>query len=171
MGRIALAFEALEVIAFQQSFGHVRKLQRHLGPFVVGKERHQFARTEVSINDAVGFVRGIRRVAELLAKIAIGGFRGSFNDIALNVVFPAVVNTAQTALFVAAEKKRRAAVGAVLADETDASLSVAKRNQIFAHKLYAYGRAVGGGNFFGEQRRDPVAPDQIAHRRSRIGLE
>jgi hypothetical protein len=54
-----------------------------------------------------------------------------------------VVNAAQAAFFIAAEEKRRAAVRAVFAEQTNFSFAIAKRDQIFAEQTDADRRAVG----------------------------
>ena len=57
-------------------------------------------------------------------------------------------------------------MGAVLADDTDTALSISESDQFLAQQFYPHGGAVRPGNFFRQQRRNPVAPDQISHRRA-----
>ena len=68
-----------------------------------------------------------------------------------------MINAAQAALFVAAKKQRRAAVGAMFFEQTDSALAVAKGDQIFAEQAHAHRRAIGLGDFAGEQRWNPIA--------------
>ncbi len=55
---------------------------------------------------------------------------------------------------------------AELVDETDPALAVAKPEELFAEQLHPHRLAVGLGQFAGHQRRDPVAAQHLAHRRS-----
>jgi hypothetical protein len=65
----------------------------------------------------------------------------------------------QADLFVAAKKQRSAAVRAMLAHQTDPSLSVAKSDEVFAEQTHAHGRTIGIGNFLSEQSGNPIAPE------------
>ena len=85
---------------------------------------------------------------------------------AVAVELPAVIDAAQPALFVAAEEHRRAAMRTVRGDEADDAVRIAKRDQVFAEQAHARGRTVAFGHFFREQRREPVAAEQVAHRRA-----
>src|SRR5688572_1331971 len=85
---------------------------------------------------------------------------------AFDVVLPTVIDASQAAFFIAAEKQRSTAVGAVLVQETDSSLSVAKSDEVFAEQTHAHGRTIGLGNFLREQRGNPITPEQTAHRRA-----
>src|SRR5205814_6947714 len=93
-------------------------------------------------------------------------FGWRFEDIAFHVVLTAVIDTPQDAVFVAAKKQRSAAMGTVLGQKADASLSIAKRNQVLAEQTHALGSSVGFGNFLREERGNPIVPQHIAHRRS-----
>src|SRR5581483_1320036 len=95
-------------------------------------------------------------------QLTAGRLRRGFEHLAFNVIFPAVVNAAQAALFVAAEKQRSAAMGAMLAEQADASGAVAKGDQILAEQAHAHRRAVRLGNLLGEQRGNPVAAEELA---------
>jgi hypothetical protein len=54
---------------------------------------------------------------------------------------------------------------AELVDESDPALTVAKPDELFAEELNAGRRAIRLGQFARQQRRDPVAPHYLAHRR------
>ncbi len=56
---------------------------------------------------------------------------------------------------------------AELVDEADPALAVAKADELFAEELHANRRAIGLGQLARQQRRDPVAPQHLAHRRPR----
>jgi len=53
--------------------------------------------------------------------------------------------------------------------EAQPPLRVAERDQPLRHELHAHRRAVRLGQLLGQQRRNPVAPEQFAHRRARAG--
>ena len=148
MRGIAFAFEPLKVVAFEQTLGDVGLIQRNLCPFVVGKER-LVAWAEVSIDHAAGFVGRIGRVTKFFSKITVARLRRGIEHITLDVVLPAVIDAAQPAFFIAPVKKRRATVRAVLADQADPSLSVAKGDQLFTQQAHPRGRAVRRGDFLG----------------------
>ena len=86
-------------------------------------------------------------MANFVFKRATRRFRRRVENVAAHVHFPAVVNAAQAALFVAAEEKRRAAVRTVLVEQTDPALAVAKGDEVFTEQAHADRRAVWLGNF------------------------
>jgi hypothetical protein len=55
-------------------------------------------------------------------------------------------------------------MGAERADERGHAVRIPERHQIFAEQAHADRRAVAIGQFFGQQRRQPVAAEQLAHR-------
>ncbi len=55
---------------------------------------------------------------------------------------------------------------AISIQHSDRARAVAKRDEIFAEQAHAHGRAVGLGKFGGENRGQPVAAKDIAHRRA-----
>jgi len=75
-----------------------------------------------------------------------------------------MINAPKTALFVAAVKQRSAAMGTVFAHKPDPPLAVAKSNQVLAQETHAYRRTIRFGNFFRQQRGNPIAPEQTTHR-------
>src|ERR1700730_2382600 len=81
-----------------------------------------------------------------------------------DIELPAVIDAAQTTLLVAAEEQRGAAGRAVLVEEPDATLRVAKGDEIFAQYTYAHRRCVGPRDLVREQRGNPVPPHRVAHR-------
>ena len=80
--------------------------------------------------------------------------------------FPAVIDAAQPALLVAPEPQGGAAMGAILVDEPDPALAVAKGDEVFAQEPHPHRRSVGLGEFAREQGRDPIEPHRAAHRRA-----
>ena len=55
---------------------------------------------------------------------------------------------------------------AELLEEADAPFRVAEGHQVLTQEPHPDGWAIGCGQFGGEQRRDPVAPDRAPHRRA-----
>ena len=56
---------------------------------------------------------------------------------------------------------------AELVDQPESVLGIAEADELVAEQPHAHRRAIGLGQLFGEQRRQPVAPEKIAHRRAR----
>src|SRR5207244_9715211 len=120
-------------------------------------------------DDTAAFDQRIRLQLDLLAEPALGRLGGHVDALAGDVVLPAVIGTAQPALLVTAEPERDAAVRAELVDEAEASLRIAERDHAFAEKPEPHGWAVGPGQLLAEERRQPVAPEELAHRGAGIG--
>src|SRR6185295_10438747 len=95
---------------------------------------------------------------------------GDLDALAGHVVFPAVVGAAQAAFLVAAEPERHAAVRAELVHQAEAVAAVAERDQPFREQLDAHRSTVRLGQLGRKQCRQPVAPEQRAHRRAGTGL-
>src|SRR5204862_7683371 len=93
----------------------------------------------------------------------------NLDALAGDVICPAVIRTAQAALLVAAEPERHAAVGAELVDQPETVPGVAKCDEALREQLDPHRRAIRLGQLLGEQRRQPVAPEELAHRRARAG--
>src|SRR4029077_18111528 len=150
-------------IALQETLGDISLIQRYLGPFIVGKQRHLVPRPGIGIDDAAGFMRGVSSVTQFLPEVAVTGLSRRIKYAAVDVVFPAVVDAAQAALFVAAVEKRGSAVRTTLAKQPDAPPAVAKGNQLFAQHPYANRRTVRLGNLLGQKCGNPITPNQITH--------
>src|SRR5215813_15571103 len=61
-------------------------------------------------------------------------------------------------------------MGAELVDQSELAAGVAKRQQPLGQQLHPYRRTVVLGEFFGQQRGQPIAAEQLAARRSGAGL-
>ncbi len=70
-----------------------------------------------------------------LAKFAVLRFRRHLQTLAVNVEQPAVVSTAQSAVFDVTVFQRRAAMRTVLAEESNFAELIAKQNQIFTENF------------------------------------
>src|SRR5215472_7665369 len=104
--------------------------KRH--PFIIGQKWDAFFGTHVGKNDARRFSARVGRVVNLVFERAAGRLRRSFQNSARHVVFPAVVDAPQAALFVAAIKQRRTSVRTMLSQEPDAALAIAEGDEIFS---------------------------------------
>jgi hypothetical protein len=95
-------------------------------------------------------------------EILVGRQARHIHAIARHIELPAVIDAAQAALLVAAEKQRRAAVRTAMVHDADAAIRVAEGNQFFAEQHQAHWRAIPFqlGRL---GRRHPVAPHQVAH--------
>ncbi len=142
--------------------GHGRPFEIRLGRFLVGG-------AHVDPDHVAQFEARIRRELDLLAEAAFGRFRWHLGALAINVVFPAMIRATQPAFLVAPEPQRHAAMGAELVHHADASGGVAERDQPLAEELQSHRRAVRLGDFGRQQRRNPIAPHQRAHRRAGAG--
>ena len=111
--------------------------------------------------------RGVSRDANLVFEVAFGRFGRHVDAVAVDVEFPAVIDTANAALLVASEVERCAAVRAVRLDHSDFVIRVAKGDQILTEQAQAHGRAIRLGQLVGQHRRQPESSKQLAHRRSR----
>src|SRR6185295_4428888 len=62
-------------------------------------------------------------------------------------------------------------MSAELVHQAEAVGGIAKSDQALREKLDTHGRAVGLGQFFDEQCRQPVTAEEIAHRRAGSGAD
>src|SRR5207342_321786 len=85
------------------------------------------------------------------------GLRRTLDDVAFDVDLPAVVQAAQPAFLVAAERERGAAMRAMLVENAQTPGAVAKRHQLFAEQAEAHRRAVALDDFLGQAGGNPVA--------------
>ena len=76
-----------------------------------------------------------------------------------------MIDAAQAAILVAAEHHRRAAMRAGVGDQSDTSLRIAERHEIFAQQHHALRLSVRH-QILREHERDPVQPEKRSHRRS-----
>src|ERR1043166_3152863 len=113
-------------------------------PFVIGKQGYALFRAHVGEDDARGFPARISGVAYFVFERAPRRFRRRVEHVSFDVVFPAVVNAGQAAFFIAAKEERSAAMRAMLGQKSDASVTVAKRNQVFSEKTNSSRRAIRG---------------------------
>src|SRR5215475_832000 len=95
-------------------------------PFVIWQKRDAFFGTHVGKDDTRGFSARVGRVANLIFERAPARLRGCFQNSAIDVVLPAMVDATQAAFFVAAKKQRRASVRTVLSQNPHTADAIAK---------------------------------------------
>src|SRR5215469_2844577 len=126
MRRIDLPFQYLRPIALDADLGcgDARFFGRSKG------RRLEFVRlsgrTDVAPYEAAGLPRRISLLLDAFGEMAVGRFGRHFEHIAVDVKFPAMVEAAQAAFFVAPVKQRCAAVRAEFAQRADPPLGVAE---------------------------------------------
>ena len=81
---------------------------------------------------------------------------------AADLELPAVIDATDSAFFVASERERGATVGAGGIDYADASVGVAKGDEILIEKSDPSGGTIGFADLFGQARRHPVSPKHLA---------
>ena len=170
MRRIDAALHRLQVVAFLRALGHEAMRMRHLCPFEGRQRRLELRRPHIDPDDVAQLDAGIGRQLDLPAEPARLGLGGDLGALSADVVFPAMIGAAQPVLLVASEPERHAAVGAEFVDHADAPLRVAECQQPLGKKFDAHRRAVRLRHFVRQQRWNPIAPEQVAHRRARPGL-
>src|SRR6185437_11721726 len=105
---------------------------------------------------------GVHAIEELLARRQVG----LIDAVTVDVVFPAVIDTANAAFLIAAEEERGAAMRAAMIHDADAASRVAEGDQLFTEEHEAHRVAIGD-ELTGFERRQPIMAHEIAHRRAR----
>src|SRR5262245_54692428 len=101
-------------------------------PFVIWQKRDALFSAHVRKDDARGFSARIGRVVNLILERAAARLRGCFQNSAIDVVLPAMVDATKAAFFVPAVKQRRASVRTMLSQKPDAALAITKADEIFS---------------------------------------
>src|SRR5438552_11680840 len=168
MAGIDAALDRLQVVALLPAFGGDAMRRRQMHPLEVRQRRLLRRRAHVGPDDAAQLHAGVRLELDAAA-YAFARLGGQIHALAVHVVLPAVVRAAQPALLVAAEPERNAAMRAEFVDDADAPFAVAERDQPLSEQLHANRRTVALRQFPVEQRRYPVTPEQLTHRRAGAG--
>src|SRR5581483_342163 len=108
---IDLAFVRLQVIALVQHLVGVAMIFRR-DQRLVEREHRRLARTHVSENNSAQLFAGIRAMANLVLEVAALGLGRLLQTSPVHAIKPAVIETAQAAVFEPAEAKIGAAVRA-----------------------------------------------------------
>ena len=114
-------------------------------PFVIRRRGLLVLGAHVAPDDAAAFKAGIGLDLHARLQRTSRRLRRHVGAIAMTVKFPAMINAAQTTLFVAPKEHRRAPVRAEGVDKGHMPLAVAEGYKILAQQTHPHGRAVGLG--------------------------
>src|SRR5262245_17175697 len=167
MGGINASFQGLEPVALLNDLGHVAMGFGHLRPGEIGQRRLQCRWSHVGPDNAADFHRWVGRGTNLILEMQFARLIHHVDTAALNVELPAVVDTAQATLFIAAKKQRYPPMRTVLLEKPDTTGRVTKGYQVFAQQLDAHRWAIGFRHLPREQRRHPVPAHGLSHRHAR----
>ena len=137
------AFEGLQPIAFLDDLGDVAMGLGHLRPGEFRRRRHALGRPEIGPHDAAQLDRRIGGDVDLVLELLLRGLVQLIDAAAVDVELPAVIDAAQPAFLVAAEKQRGAPVRTILVQEPDLALGVAERDEVLAQQPDPHRRASG----------------------------
>src|SRR5438094_380759 len=112
MNGIDVAFVGLQIIALVENLAYVKMIGRRIEKIIIGDER-RLSRSHVGEDRPRDFFARIGAMANLVAMLAATGLAGLFETTSVNIVEPAVIETAQTAVFDPPIAKIRAAMRAV----------------------------------------------------------
>jgi len=143
---INTALQRLQPIAFLRALRHEAMCRRYGSPFEIRRRRLVVRRSHIDPDHIAAFDTLISGEFDLLAEAAFDRFRRHFHALAGYVVFPAMIRTAQSVLFVAAEPQRHAAMRTELIHDANTSEAVAEGDQPLAKELHPHRRAVRFGN-------------------------
>ena len=164
------ALHRLQIVALLQPLGVVAMRGRQHRPFELRQRRLQFRRPHVGPQNPAALDQRIGLQLDLAAEAAFGRLRRHLDALAGVVVFPAVIGAAQPVVLVAAEPQRHAAMRAELVGQREPALRVAPGQQPLGQQLDPHRRAFVLRQLLGMQRRNPIAAEQLAHRRAGTGL-
>ena len=167
--RVDAALQGLQPVAFLGALTDEAVRRGHRRPFEIRQRRLLCRWAHIDPDHVAKLGDSVGRELDLLAEAALDRFRRHFDALPGDVVFPAVIGAAQPVFLVAAEPQRHAAMGAEFVHHADAACGVAKCDQSLAEKFDPHRRAIGFRNFRRQQRRNPIAPHQLAHRRCGTG--
>src|SRR5512146_572555 len=121
-------------------------------------------RAHIDPDETARFPRRIGLMLDMSAHPrAIVGLAGHVEDIALDVEFPAMIETAQTAFLVAAEDERGLPMRAMLAQHAEPAFAVAENDEVLAKEPRACRRAVGLRHLLRHAGRKPMPAHDLSH--------
>ena len=166
MRRVDLALEHLRPVAINMNLQrrHARIRRRRKSGRLEFRHGRQVA--HVDPHKAAGFAHRIGARLDLVVDLGARRLGRHVEAVAVDVEFPAVIEAAQAAFFVAAQHQRGAAVRTVFVQHAKAALGIAECHEVVAERANTHRRAVVLGDFFGKAGRHPVLPHQLAHRRA-----
>src|SRR5262245_34165470 len=158
---VDFALERLQVVAIAQHEADADFALRHVENFELRQGRRLALRSHVDPDHAGALQHLIGLGLHLLLE-ARRRQTGHVEAVAGNIEFPTVIDAAQAALFVAAQKQRGAAVRAAMIHHADATGAVAKGDQLLAKQQQANRRTVAH-EFGRKRRRHPITAHQLPH--------
>jgi hypothetical protein len=120
-------------------------------------------RAHVGPDHAAPLLRLIRLVLYLLRHRTRGRFGHHLDDVALKVHLPAVIQTTQTAVLVAAVNQRNASVRTVFVHHANAPLRVAEDHQVLAEDPRLDRRPIRLAHLFDKADWRPVPAHELPH--------
>ena len=167
MRGVDLALDRLQVVAIALDHADVDLVFRRIED-LEGGQRRRLARAHVDPDHAGALDRLVGLGMDLVLEVLLRRHARHVDALARRVELPAVIEAAQAAFLVAAEEQRGAAVRAAMVDHADPAGAVAEGDQLLAQQHEAHRRAVAL-ELRGFERRHPVQPHQLAHRRAGAG--
>ena len=170
MSGIDRTLDRLRVIAFVDDLEGLARTFRHVEPREVRERRFLFLGAHIGPHHPTGDACGIGLYAHGVGQLGILGLRGRIHALAAHVELPAVKQAAQAAIAVDAKRQRRAAVGAMLVQQTDSAFAIAEGDQIFTQQADANGLSVVLRQLAFKQSGHPIAAQNLAHRGAGAGV-
>ncbi len=165
--RIDADFERLQPVAVDHAL-EGEGVRRGRDEAVEIRKRRRLARAEISPQDAALLDHRIGFLFDVGAEIAAVRLGRRLQALAGDIEQPAVEGTAQAAVLKPPIGQIGAAMRAVPADQPVAALVVLEDDKVLAEEPHRLDRAVAG-KLVDQRRRLPIAPQQRARGRARIG--
>ena len=166
MRRIDRSFQHLRPVARRVYFDDGNLVVRRMRPGRWFKLGDVFRIAHPQPHEPAGFPGGVGFQLGLgLERLARIGLARHIHHIAVHVEFPAVIETAQTAILVPAEGERRTAMAAEFIDRAETALCIAEHDQVFTQQAHTGRFTIAFGHFFRHAGRNPVLAHNAAHRR------
>ena len=124
-----------------------------------------FGWPHVCPNKSAPLMCGIRAVLDFFNQATACRLGGHVHDIARHIHLPAMVETTQAAVFVAAIDQRSFAVRTVFIHHTHPAFRVPEDHQVFAQNSGLDGRAIGLRHFFHQTNGNPLTAHELPHGR------
>ena len=140
--RVERSFNRLRPVALLQFFRNVAVGGRNQPGFERGQGGRRTARPHIRPDHLGEFTRRVSLDTHLALIRGIGWHVRHLDAVTVEIEFPAVVDAANCAIFVAAEKQIRSAVRTGRLHQTDTPVAGAESDQVFVHHLDANWRAI-----------------------------
>jgi hypothetical protein len=163
VGRVNGTLQNLRPVARQKNLGNADTNVGRGRPGRRLKFWNRVFRSHVGPDHATPFLCRISLMLHFICHAARGRLGSHFQDIALHIHLPAVVQAPKTAFFIATIHQRSPPVWAVLIHDTYFAVGVSKYDQVFAKSARFDGRAVSFSHFFKKTHWGPVSAHQPPH--------